>query len=110
MIGFDPAGKQKAAELYGAASPAKALHDLYANGPGASATRMPPPSGKTQIGPRPEHEGAPQSVARNEAYAAKHGIGGTPHIIYRTASGAVQTSPGVPQPKAFAEILAIASR
>lgn len=106
MVGFDPVGKQKSADIFTAADMGKAFNDMYGKGaavPGATAGRM-------VTGPRPIVEAPPQAIARNEAYAAKHGIQGTPHVIYRTQSGAVQLSAGVPQPAAMTEILRIATR
>lgn len=109
MIGFDADGAQKAASLYSAGAPGRALYDFYSKSPAGQAAPT-PFIGASAVGPRTEGEQGPQVIARNQAYAAKHGLGGTPHLVYRTRSGAVQASPGVPQPQAMAEILAVAAR
>ena len=114
MIGFDMPGKLQSASLYAAPNMGKALYEMYTKGPSGKAA-APYGIGSASgpvivVGPRPVNEAPPQTVARNEAYAQKHGLGGTPHILYRTVSGAVQSNPGVPQPLAMVEIMKIGVR
>lgn len=109
MIGFDPAGKQSAASLFTASDKAKSLYDTFARDQsGRALTPFVPMT--VAMSPRPPGEAPAAAVARNEAFAVANNMGGTPYIVYRTASGSVEALPGAPQPGQLADILKVAAR
>lgn len=93
MLGFDEAADAKAAGVIAASNKKEAMDMLYEKGQSMPANKQ-----------------ALEKVKANHAFADKYGIGGTPFILSKDATGKVSATPGAISGASLEKLVAAAKR